>query len=118
MKTLSPWLPAAACLSILLGGCSSVKVWPFADKESATPGVPANAVEYRCDGGKRFFVRYTGNNVWLILPEREIHMNKAAGDTKYVAGNTTLVLGGEQATLSEGGSILYSGCKTAAAARK
>lgn len=112
MKTLSPWLPAAACLSILLGGCSSVKVWPFGDKESATPGMPANAVEYRCDGGKRFFVRHNGNNVWLILPEREINMSKAAGDAKYVAGNTTLQLEADQAVLSENSNILYSGCKS------
>ena len=109
-------LPATIILTTLLTACSNVKVWPFGNDETTSSGAPSGAREYRCDGGKRFYVRHSGNgnSVWLILPERELNLSKASssGEPKYTAGNTSLLLEGEQAVLAENGNILYSGCKT------
>jgi len=104
-------------LTSLLPACSSVsvdKVWPFNDKSgaSAQSHGPANATEYRCDGGKRFYVRYLDNGAtaWLIYPDREVGLAKAASGSRYSNGVAVLEINGDQATLTDG-TVSYSGCK-------
>ena len=110
---------AAALLAISLSGCNSVKVWPFKDsKPSASPRTPANATEYQCDSGKRFYVRSidNGNAIWLIYPDREVALSKTAGGsgTRYTNGVDVLDIQGNEATLADGAAISYSGCKASA----
>lgn len=105
--------------SLLLPGCSSVKVWPFDDSNTASTQKrgPANATEYQCSMGKRFYVRQVenGNSVWLIYSDREVALNKSTSgsDTRYSNGVAVLVIAGNEATLTDGPTINYSGCKAA-----
>ena len=113
---------ASAALLALLPGCSSVsvpKVWPFDDKP-ATAGQsrgPANATEYQCNAGKRFYIRTldNGNAVWLIYHDREVALNKTGTGTRYTNGIATFEINGGEASLTDGPAINYSGCKAAAA---
>jgi membrane-bound inhibitor of C-type lysozyme len=104
----------------VLAGCSSinVNVWPFdGDKAPARAGMkgPDNATEYRCEGGKLFHVRQleAGKAVWLFLPDRQVRLDKngSEGDASYTNGIATLKLSGSEATLIDGPSANYSGCK-------
>jgi membrane-bound inhibitor of C-type lysozyme len=112
---------AALAAALLLAGCGDINVrkyLPFGGDSTIQerPRTPANAVEYQCAGNKRFFVRTLegGAAVWLILPERELRLDRlGAGEgTRYSKGNTVLELGGSEATLSDGASVSYTGCKT------
>jgi membrane-bound inhibitor of C-type lysozyme len=108
-------------LSLLAAGCSSIDVWPFGNGEARERSLtPANATEYRCQGGKRFYVRELeqGQSVWVILPEREFRLDKAAATAgrRYANGSVTLDLDAGGATLTEGGSVLYGACKSGAPA--
>lgn len=106
---LAPVVPA-----LLLSGCSSVKVWPFeGDKTAGRQTGPANATEYQCAGGKRFYVRYLDNGAtaWLIYPDREVGLAKAASGTRYSNGVAVLEFSGSEATLTDPPAIAYSGCK-------
>lgn len=112
-------LTAAALLTQMLPGCSTVKVWPFGGSNpSGSPRIPANATEYQCDAGKRFYVRSieNGNTLWLIYPDREIALNKSTDSTgtRYTNGVAILTINGNEATLVDGPAISYSGCKTPA----
>ena len=73
----------------LLAGCSSL--WPFGDGEvKENSRKPANAVEYRCDGGATLYLRnMDANSVWLIAPDREIRLNKKA-EGRYGIGRVEL----------------------------
>ena len=117
MKRLS----SAVCLSmigipLLVGGCGSFSIWPFG--ESKSPGVaargPENATEYRCDAGKRFHVRMleAGKSVWLILPDRQVRLDKSsgAGDGRYTNGIAVLSITSEGAALTDGPTS-YAACK-------
>ena len=113
-------LSVALIASAGLAGCSSVKVWPFDDKgsnASTQKRGPANATEYQCAAGKRFFVRTidNGSSVWLIYPDREVALSKASSGNRYTNGIATLDLGNGEATLIDGPTINYSGCKAGAA---
>lgn len=106
-------------LALLGGGCSSMKmsdVWPLGESKVAErPRGPENATEYRCDGGKSFHVRYLEGRaaVWLIYPDRQVRLDKAAGTaTRYSNGIANLLLDGAQASLNDGPSIAYTGCKS------
>lgn len=116
--TLIVFLSAIPMAGSLLSGCSSnLKVWPFNDSPSASNASrgPANATEYRCNAGKRFYVRSieNANAVWLIYPDREVVLNKAGSSTgtRYANGMATLEISGSEATLTDGPGINYSGCK-------
>jgi len=117
--TSTPWLTLFA-LGFLLPGCSSVKVWPFDDKGSSGASTqkrgPANATEYQCNAGKRFYVRTidNGNAVWLIYPDREVALSKSAAG-RYSNGVATLDISSAEGTLVDGPTINYSGCKTTSA---
>ena len=105
-------------VSLLLPGCGGVKLWPFgSDTVEERSRTPANATEYQCTGGKRFFVRMLegGAAVWLILPEREVRLNKLAADSgsRYGNGIAVLDLNGGEASLTDGSTISWSGCKAA-----
>lgn len=76
---------------------------------------PANATEYQCAANKRFHVRQLdgGNSVWLILPEREVRLDKLAGEGgRYGNGVAVLELAGGEARLADGSATNYSTCKT------
>ncbi len=105
-------------VSLLLPGCGGVKLWPFgSDTVQERSRTPANATEYQCAGGKRFFVRTLegGAAVWLILPEREVRLDKlAAGSgTRYGNGIAVLEISGGEASLTDGTAVSLTGCKAA-----
>jgi len=107
---------AACALALpLLASCSNVTVWPFGSGDTREVNrTPGNATEYRCDGGKRFYVRtLDGGAVWLILPERELRLEKGAGN-RYTAGRVSLEIDGQNAALSDPPTT-FTGCKVPAA---
>ena len=111
--------PALACLSLLLAGCSGVSLWPFdGNKEQDRARVPAGATEYQCSGGKHFYMRNLDNGgaAWIIFPDREFRLDKAASaaGTRYSNGSATLDINGSEATLTDGPAISFTGCKAAA----
>ena len=115
----------AMCLSmfaipLLVGGCGSFSFWPFGEGKSPSVTVrgPENATEYRCEGGKGFHVRMleAGRSVWLILPDRQVRLDKPAGatDGRYTNGIAVLRITPEGAELTDG-PVAYAACKVAGA---
>ncbi|MDA8261028.1 MAG: MliC family protein [Betaproteobacteria bacterium] len=113
-------IAAALTAALLLTGCGDINVkkyLPFGGDSTIQerPRTPANAIEYQCAGNKRFFLRTLegGAAVWLILPEREVRLDRlGAGEgARYSKGNTVLELGGAEATLSDGAAVAFTGCK-------
>jgi hypothetical protein len=103
----------------LLAGCGEMKmkVWPFGnDTIQERSRAPSNATEYLCAAGKRMYVRTLegGAAVWLILPERELRLDRlgAENSTRYGKGNITLDLNGNMAAIKDGNTIPYLDCKT------
>lgn len=95
-------------------GAGNVKLWPFdGDKPSGGRSGPANATEFNCEAGKRFYLRHLDNGtaVWVILPEREIRLDKSAIGNRYTNGIAILELNGNEASLKDGEKITYTGCK-------
>lgn len=117
-RLVRPVLPALAGLFLLLAGCSSVNLWPFGGgREQDANRAPSNATEYRCAGGKGFYLRYleNGGAAWIILPEREFRLDKAnSTGTRYSNGVASLDLTGSEAMLSDGSAISLTGCKVPA----
>ena len=108
-------LASAALLLSACGDMNVKKYIPFTgDASPERSRVPANATEYQCAAGKRLYVRTldAGGAVWLILPERELRLDRIGSGTRYGKGNTVLELNGSEATLSDG-TTTYSACKTA-----
>jgi hypothetical protein len=72
-------------LVLALAGCSGGNLIPFFGGEAPEASrKPANATEYRCEGGVSLYVRQLdGGAVWLIAPDREIRLNKKA-EGRYV----------------------------------
>lgn len=105
----------------LLAGCGDmkVKVWPFGDsgpRERSRD--PANATEYQCTAGKRFYLRLIdgGAAAWLILPEREVRLERIGeSGTRYGKGALLLELGADNVSLVDGATITHVNCKAAAA---
>ena len=106
---------SAIALAALLAGCGGIKLWPFGDSGPAERSLtPANATEYRCDGGRRFFVRpLDANAVWLIAPDREIRLPKI-GATTYGIAKVVLDIAGDSAALTDPPAS-FTGCKRATA---
>jgi membrane-bound inhibitor of C-type lysozyme len=110
-----------ACLPLLLTGCGEMNVKkyiPFAgDTPQERSRTPANATEYQCAAGKRFYVRTLegGAAVWLILPEREVRLEKlgAEAGVRYSNGIAVLDINGKEASLKDGTAISLVGCKAA-----
>ncbi|MDP1611667.1 MAG: hypothetical protein Q8M11_11465 [Sulfuritalea sp.] len=108
----------------LLGGCGDINVRkyiPFGGDSTIQerPRTPANATEYQCAGGKRFYLRTLegGAAVWLILPEREVRLDRlgADGGTRYSKGTTVLEIAGDATRVSDGAAVTFSACKAASA---
>ena len=107
-----------ACM-VMLAGCGDINVKkyiPFAG--DATPErsrTPSNFTEYQCAAGKRFSVRALegGAAVWLILPEREVRLDKLGAGTemRYSNGIAVLDINGNEATLKDGATASWSACK-------
>jgi membrane-bound inhibitor of C-type lysozyme len=100
-------------LAVWLGGCSW---WPWGGSSGDVPRVPRGATVYKCDGGKEFYVRYVdgGKSAMVIYPEREFRLDtvETGSGARYSNGRTTLSTSGTEATLEEGGNIVFSGCKS------
>jgi membrane-bound inhibitor of C-type lysozyme len=111
----------ALCLSAVLAGCGGMpSLWPFSPAERERSRAPVNATEYQCDAGKRFYVRYLDNgaSAWIIFPEREFRLDKAAGPTdgsRYTNGSAVLEVKGDQANLTDGPGLVFRDCKVPAA---
>jgi hypothetical protein len=113
-----------ACIPLLLAGCGDMsvkKLWPFGgDTAQERSRTPANATEYQCAGGKRFYLRTLdgGASVWLILPDRELRLDRIGGDSAslYSNGIAALQLNGNEATLKDGPAVTFAGCKMAGSA--
>jgi len=110
----------ALSLVLLLTGCGGFRLWPFSSssKVEAAGYKPQNATEYLCDAGKKFYVRNIDNGaaVWLILPDREVALNRAVNSqspTRYSNGITTLEIIGTDATLDINATTSLKGCKQA-----
>ena len=104
----------AAALALSLAACGSFSVWPFGggEKFQDRSQAPANATAYQCAGGKKFYVRKLEDGaVWLILPEREVRLNKT-GEGRFANGAAALELSGGAATLADGPATLKD-CKAA-----
>lgn len=102
-------------LGATVSSCSSVEVWPFGEDSEERSTAPANAVEYRCAEGKKFYLRNIekGNAVWLILSDREVALTKreAEGGDTYSNGVSTLTIKDGVARLEESPTSLYADCK-------
>jgi hypothetical protein len=99
------------CSALLAGGCGSL--WPFGEGASEVARKPANTAEYRCDGGRAFYVRnIDGGAVWLIAPDREIRLEKK-GEASWGVGRVLLEISGPGATLVDP-PAQFTGCKKAA----
>jgi membrane-bound inhibitor of C-type lysozyme len=113
---LRPALPLLACLSLLLAGCGGFSIWPFGDKDQGPGGIPPNATKYSCAAGKSFYLRYLESGAaWIIYPDREVRLDKLTTEpgTRFSNGIATLEITGNEATLNDGPSVSYTGCKTA-----
>ena len=111
---------ASAGLSLLLSGCGSVnvKLWPFdGDRGQDRAGVPTNATEFQCNGGKRFYLRYLDNGtaVWLMYPDRQVRLDKvdSTSGTRYSNGIAMLEINGNESMLADGPALSFTGCKAA-----
>jgi hypothetical protein len=107
---------AAILLAALMAGCGGFNLWPFGEQSSTEASrKPANATEYRCEGGKQFYVRnLDAGAVWLIAPDREIRLEKLPGatGTVYGVGKLRLEVGDQSATLLDP-PAQFLGCKRA-----
>lgn len=107
-------LSTPLCLALFLSGCSGFSLWPFGDKGGERSNIPADATEYQCDAGKRFYVRDLENGAaaWVIYPERQVRLDKVAGSsTRYSNSVAVLEINANEAQLNDGPSISYKGCK-------
>ena len=109
MRVRSVLAPAA----FLLAGCGGINLWPFGERgPTDVSRKPANATEYRCDGGRGFWIRQMeGGDVWLIAPDREIRLTKLGGaGARYGVGRVLLEISGESAALTDPPAV-FSNCK-------
>ncbi len=108
---------AAAVSCLLLTACGGFSIWPFGGSAPERSRVPSDATEYQCAGGKYFYLRSMdgGNSAWVILREREFRLDKidSAGGTRYGNGVAVLELNASEASLSDGSTTSYTGCKVA-----
>lgn len=117
-------VPALVAFSLFAAGCGGVSLpstlWPFGEgKNLEVSRVPANSATYQCAGGKRFYLRLLDNGAaaWVILPEREFRLDRVAGDaTRFGNGKAELTLNAEEASLVDGPTVSYTGCRIPVAA--
>lgn len=102
--------------SLILTGCGSISMKDIplvGGSASSQARVPANATEYQCANGKKFYVRMldNGTTAWLIYPDREVGLPKASSGNRYTNGVAVLEINNGEATLNDGPAIAYTGCK-------
>ena len=114
----------AVLAALLLPACSSISntisnatLWPFSGPVER-PAVKPNGTEYKCAGGKTFYMRYMDNNAaaWVILPDREVRLDKQGAAARYVNGATALTVDADTLTLTDGAANSYSACTAASVA--
>ncbi len=103
-------------LVFLTSACSSINLNPFSSGTKENARAPANAISYICEGNKQFYVRMlnNGNEAWLIYPDHEVALSKAAASSRYTSGAIALVINGDETTLNDGEKIAYTACKAQA----
>ncbi|MCB5188697.1 hypothetical protein LG200_11875 [Methylobacillus caricis] len=107
--------------TFMLSGCGGFSLWPFGEDDAAkTSRGPAGSTEYQCDKGRKFYVRIQdgGNVAWLVLPDREVGLNKTEGAGQFSNGITTLAIEGDIAKLEDGYKHEFANCKVPQAAPK
>jgi membrane-bound inhibitor of C-type lysozyme len=107
-----------ACLSLLLAGCGGFNIWPFGSSGEIAPAAPPNSTEYRCTGGKGFYLRFLDKGAaWVIFPDREFRLDAITSGpgTRFSNGIATLEINGNEATLTDGPSTTYAACTPVAA---
>lgn len=107
-------------LGSLLSACGGFSVWPFGgDDADVRSRGPAGSTEYLCDKGRKFYVKLenAGKAAWLVLPDREVLLNKTEAGP-YSNGITTLALEGEAAKLDDGYKHEYNNCQANLPAKK
>ena len=109
---------AIACVAALLSACSSINLDALSFggiKEQDTSRPPAGATAYQCENSRHFFVRYVDNGAaaWVMLPDREFRLNKTGSGNSYSNGSDRLELKDKEATLWDGATAAYAGCKAA-----
>ncbi|MCU0803979.1 MAG: MliC family protein [Burkholderiales bacterium] len=106
---------AIVLAATLVAGCSWFR--SGTDTGSAPP-LPADAVVYQCDQGKRLVVRFPpgAKHVVVMLPDREFRLDQTASGSgiRYSNGRTTLHAKGEEAFLEEGATTTFANCKQVA----
>jgi hypothetical protein len=109
------YIVALASIALLISACSIVKPFHVFKTESKERSKnPENATEYICENNQHFFVRMLnkGADAWLIFPDHEVNLAQSSTDkNRYVSGAISLVLNGEQTTLTDGDVLSYTGCK-------
>lgn len=111
MMTMTRTLSTAALVAIVQGCAGSW--WPFGSSDGEAGRIPPGAVEYMCAEGKRLFVRFTddGKSAWVILPERELRLDRSATSERYSNATTTLSLVDDNAQLDVEGARQFADCK-------
>ena len=110
-------LPVLLCVPVLLAGCGGFSLWPFGSDgpQGRKPGPPPNVTTYVCDGKRALHVRMLeGGAAWVILPEREFRLDKAAGaaaEGRFSNGTAVLELKGDEASLTDPPGPAYSACR-------
>lgn len=107
-----------ATLAASVAGCSSFSIGslnPWSGPVERGRGVPADATEYTCDGGKRLVVQQLPGAVMIMFPERDFRLDQTPGATgaRYSNGSTTLLSNGDQVSLEEQGAMTYKSCRKA-----
>ena len=117
----APALLGLILASTLLAGCSVSSIWPFnKDNDTGQAVSYANATEYNCNSGKGFWLRMLASgDAWVIYPDRQVRLDKTgdAASKRYSNGIAVLEFTGNEATLSDGPAISYTGCTPATAKR-
>jgi membrane-bound inhibitor of C-type lysozyme len=112
-----PALVLLATFPLFLAGCGGFSIWPFGKGgEQAQSSVPPNAVQYRCDAGKSFYLNFLDTGAaWISLPERQFRLDKLTAEpgSHYSNGIATLEITGNEASLTDGPPNTYSACKAA-----
>jgi membrane-bound inhibitor of C-type lysozyme len=105
-----------------MAGCGSIgSLWPFGGGAAGAERgrVPANSTEFRCDGGKTFYVRYLDDGAaWVIFPDREVRLNKADSGSgrRFTNGIATLDIDGASASLADREGTAFVNCRIPAPA--
>ena len=106
--------PAVACLA--LAACSTIaNLTPFGSGPSERTIAPPDGTEYRCVGGKFFYMRYMDSNAsaWVILADREFRLDRQGSAGRYTNGAAVLTVEGDTLALTDGPANSFSACKAA-----